>query len=122
MSTTETDMINRPDRNELQTGVDAPNELELVDQIDQMASLLASAAQSFCDISALFEAVQSAAPTGSLQSRLAQAGVNMSESLNCDFDRYSRDFGVRRISAALGLGEFRRFSSAEQSSSDTESA
>jgi hypothetical protein len=103
---------------------DAPNEFDLVDQLDQATGLLASATQSFCDLSSLFEAIKAAAPAGSLQSRLAQAGINMSESLNCDFDRYSTDFGtdVERFSAALGLDEFRRFSSTEQSSPVMEGA
>jgi hypothetical protein len=99
--------------------VDAPSDLELVEELDQTVGLLATASQSFCDISALFEAIKSAAPARSLQSRLAQTGINMAESLNCDFDRYSRDFvaNVERFSTALGLDEFRRFSCASQSSS-----
>ena len=85
--------------------IDAPNEIELVDQLDQTAGLLASAAQAFCDLSSLFEEIKAAAPEGSLQNRLAQAGINMSESLNCDFDRYSADFGadVECYSTALGI-------------------
>jgi hypothetical protein len=104
--------------------VDTPNELELVDQLDQTTGLLASAAQSFCDLSTIFEAIKASAPAGSLESRLAQAGVNMAESLNCDFDGYNSHFDivVKRFSAALGLHEFRRFSSVEQSSPVMEGA
>ncbi|WP_322008284.1 hypothetical protein [Paraburkholderia tropica] len=100
------------------TAVNAPNELELVDEIEQTVGLLASAAQSFADLSALFEAIAAASGAGSLASRLAQTGLNMAESLNCDFDRYSTDFGadVEQFSAALGLDEFRRFPNTEQSS------
>jgi hypothetical protein len=91
----------------------------VVDQLDQSTGLLASAAQSFADLSALFEAIGAASGAGSLANRLAQAGLNMAESLNCDFDRYSTEFGadVERFSVALGLDRFRRFSNAEQSSS-----
>ncbi|QNB10905.1 hypothetical protein G5S35_04505 [Paraburkholderia tropica] len=99
--------------------VNAPNELELLDEIDQASGLLASAAQSFADLAALLEAVVAAAPAGSLQSRIARAGQNLCDNLESDFTNYSLEFsrGSEQHSRALGLDEFRRFSVAKQSSS-----
>lgn len=85
---------------------------EIVCHLDMCAGLLASAEQSFADISALFEAIVEAAPEGSLMSRLSTLGTNLTENLFCDFHRYSSDFmsHVERYSAAIDGDPFRRVS------------
>ena len=106
-------------KNRPQVAVDAPNEMELLDEIDQASGLLASAAGAFSDLGAILESIQAALPKGSLPSRLAQAGINMCEGLESDFTNYSLDFckDTEQYSRALGLDEFRHFSNTEQSSS-----
>ncbi|MFM0002755.1 hypothetical protein PQR57_17175 [Paraburkholderia dipogonis] len=65
---------------------------EIVSRIDIAAGLFASAAQSFADMSAVFEAIRAAAPAGSLTARLAQLGINNCETGDSDFTEYSTDF------------------------------
>jgi hypothetical protein len=67
---------------------------EIVSRIDMAAGLFASAAQSFADLSAVFEAIRAAAPAGSLTARLAQLGINNCETGDSDFTEYSTDFSA----------------------------
>ncbi|RAS35859.1 hypothetical protein [Paraburkholderia bryophila] len=90
---------------------------EIVSQIDMAAGLFASAAQSFADLCAVFEAIRAAAPAGSLTARLAQLGINNCETGDSDFTEYSTDFSAytESCSAALPNHSFRRLHSAEDS-------
>jgi hypothetical protein len=91
--------------------------VEIIGELDMSAGLLATAEQSFIDLSAIFEAIVEAAPKGSLSSRLAQLGVNLTGSLECDFEEYSaRQMShVERYSAAIEGHPFRRLQSAQDS-------
>jgi hypothetical protein len=91
---------------------------EIVGRIDMAAGLFASAAQSFADLCAIFEAIRAAAPAGSLTARLAQLGVNNCEMSDSDFTEYSTDYSAHTesYSAALPNHPFRRLHSAEDSS------
>lgn len=91
---------------------------EIVGQLDLSAGLLGHATHSFVDLCAIFEAIQVAAPKGSLSSRLAQLGVSVTSSLECDFEEYSSDFvsHVERYSAAMADHPFRRLRSDKDSS------
>jgi hypothetical protein len=91
---------------------------EIVGHLDLSAGLLASAEQSFVDIGAIFDAIVAAAPKGSLMSRLAQLGVNLSSNLECDFEEYSGTYmaHVERYSAAIDGDPFRRLHNVEESS------
>lgn len=91
---------------------------EIVSRIDMAAGLFGHAEQSFADLCAVFEAIKAAAEHGSLISRLATLGINLTESLDCDFSQHSTDYvaDVERYSAALPNHPFRRLRSAEDSS------
>lgn len=93
---------------------------EIVGRIDMAAGLFASAAQSFADMCAVFEAIRAAAPAGSLTARLAQLGINNCETGDSDFTEYSTDYGAHTesYSAALPDHPFRRLHGAEDSSRD----
>lgn len=86
---------------------------EVVGHIATASGLLAHAAQSFSDMSAVFEAIIAAAPTGSLIGRLAQLGINNCESRDCDFTGYTDDYNAHaeRYSVALPDHSFRRLHS-----------
>lgn len=96
---------------------ETPDILEVVGNLDACTGLLASAAQSFSDLSAVFEAIGEAAPKGSLVARLATLGSNLTENLECDFQRYSSDFmsHVERYSTGIDGHPFRRLHIAEES-------
>ncbi|MFM0173195.1 hypothetical protein PQR33_28160 [Paraburkholderia sediminicola] len=91
---------------------------EIVSRIDMAAGLFASAAQSFADLCAVFEAIKAAAPAGSLTARLAQLGINNCETGDSDFTEYSTDFSAHTesYSAALPNHPFRRLPSYQDSS------
>lgn len=91
---------------------------ELVGHLDLSAGLLAHAEQSFIDIGAIFDAIVAAAPKGSLISRLAQLGGNLTSTLECDFEEYSGNYmaHVERYSAAIDGDPFRRLHSGQDSS------
>ncbi|CAE6818184.1 hypothetical protein R75461_05974 [Paraburkholderia nemoris] len=76
---------------------------ELICRIDMAAGLFASAAQSFSDLSAVFEAIRAAAPAGSLAARLAQLGINNCETGDSDFTEYSTDFSAHTESYSAPL-------------------
>lgn len=89
------------------TSIDAK---ELVARIDTASGLLAHAAATFADLSAVFEAINAAAPQGSLMSRLATLGMNMCESSDSDFTGYRDDYNahVEHYSDAYANGAFLR--------------
>lgn len=89
---------------------DALDVTEIVCHLDMFAGLLACAEQSFADIGAIFDAIVEAAPKGSLMRRLAQLGVNLTGSLECDFEEYSASHmsHVERYSTAIECDPFRR--------------
>lgn len=96
--------------------VDSPPDVkEIASRIDMAAGLFASAAQSFADLCAVFEAIRAAAPAGSLTARLAQLGINNCETGDSDFTEHSSDFSAHTESccAALPNHPFRRVHSAE---------
>jgi hypothetical protein len=104
--------------------INAPNELELVQEIENGIGLHGAALQGFVDLNAMFEAIASAAPDNSLVNRLAVAGMNASETLTDEFTRYidRASATVEEMFVALNLGEYRRFPNAEQSSPVMEGA
>lgn len=91
---------------------------EVVSRIDMAAGLFASAAQSFADMCAVFEAIRAAAPAGSLTARLAQLGINNCETHDCDFTELTKDYSAHAesYSTAMPNHPFRRLHSAEDSS------
>jgi hypothetical protein len=88
---------------------------EVVSHLDLSAGLLAHAEQSFVDVRTIFEAIKADALQGSLISRLSQLAINLTESLECDFQEYSARYSahVERYSAALDGNPFRRVHSTE---------
>jgi hypothetical protein len=91
---------------------------EVIKDLDLSAGLLGHAEQSFIDIGAIFDAIVAAAPKGSLMSRLAQLGTNLTATLECDFEEYSDHYlaHAERYSASLPSDPLRRFRSVEESS------
>lgn len=67
---------------------------EVVSHIDAASGLLAHAAQSFTDVCAIFEAIKAAVECGSLISRLATLGIDLTESLDSDFTGYRDDYNA----------------------------
>ena len=83
---------------------------EVARRIDMASGLFAHAAQSFADMSAVFEAIRAAAAAGSLTARLAQLGVNNCETHDSEFTEWQEDFSAHAeiYSAALPNHPFLR--------------
>ncbi|MBN3848348.1 hypothetical protein G3N58_16140 [Paraburkholderia sp. Ac-20342] len=58
---------------------------EILSLVEMAVGQFASAAASFVDVAAIFEAIAAAAPSGSLMSRLANLGIGLCEQRECDF-------------------------------------
>jgi|GEM_PF-2726666 len=58
---------------------------EILSLVEMAVGQFASAAVSFADMGAIFEAIAAAAPRDSLMSRLANLGVSLCEQRECDF-------------------------------------
>jgi hypothetical protein len=76
---------------------------EILSLVDQAGGHFASAAVSFVDTAAIFEAIATAAPDGSLMRRLADLGMGLCESRQIEFVRQQSSYAkhVERFESAL---------------------
>lgn len=76
---------------------------EILSLVELAGGQFASAAVSFVDVGAVFEAIETAAPCGSLMSRLASLGINLCEARESDFTEQQTAYEahVDRFESAL---------------------
>ena len=86
--------------------IDATEQLdarEIVSLVNLATSQFASAAASFVDTGAIFEAISASAPSGSLVNRLANLGMGLCEARESDFteQQIAYEAHIERFDSAL---------------------